>query len=41
MLGRASGRATRRNAPHGVQPRVRLTSSTATDCSRKAERASR
>ena len=41
IAGRASGSATRRKLLQGVQPRVRLTSSAQTDCSRKAARDSR
>jgi hypothetical protein len=39
--GRASGNATRKNVAHGPFPNDRLASSTETDCSMKAVRASR
>ena len=38
MAGRASGRPTVRKLPQAVRPRVRLISSTHTDCSRNAAR---
>ena len=41
IAGRARGRATAKKERQGPQPRVRLTSRTQTDCSRKAARASR